>query len=226
MCQYMHPLTVRDALRLHEKIASCSSSPEQDHGQVRVERCCAMTSGQNYCMLQKQSAFKVRTSWPVPKGMRTMHYDDQSADGCSKKREYVIGHKAKTGMFIWICMRHQTVVGFHVYKHGEGRRDPLMSLYKFKYDAPSQVFIDCACLSEESALNWLPEFFIKTQFFHDVFHGFAHVCSRRYSHKFQTHMSGYNTSIMEQFNSFLQPLRALVCSGTTKVFHMQANQYS
>lgn len=37
-----------------------------------------------------------------------------------------------------------------------------------------------------------------TQFYHDVFHGYGHVCDPRYDGRLQRHQSPINTSLMEQ----------------------------
>ena len=177
-----------------------------------------MTSGFNYQIMQQQSDFFTRKSWPLPKEHRQLAHVDCSSDGCRKKRVAVIGHRSRTKLWVWMCMIHQTVIAFHIIKKGEGRRDPLLSLFRFKKEPPSAIFVDCACQAEESALNWLPKYYINTNFFHDTFHGFAHKCCDRFESRHQLpYFPKLNTSLMEQLNSYLQTLRGLVCSPTTKV---------
>jgi hypothetical protein len=103
-------------------------------------------------------------------------------------------------------------------KHGEGRRDGIIPPYRFMEDPPEAIFGDYVCGWEETALNLLPEFFYTVQFFHDIFHGCIHKCSERFMSKGTTMFTSMNTSVMEQMNSFLQPIRGIVKSGTTKVF--------
>ena len=170
-----------------------------------------MSSGFNYIHIS-QGSFG-RHAWPQPREYRTgsILQTEQSAEGCRKKRTAVLGHKSRTGLWIWVCMRHSMIIAFHVIIKGEGRRDPLLSLYRFKETPPSVVFVDCACQAEESAMNWVPQYYRNTRFFHDTFHGFAHKCCARFEGRHQRpHLPEYNTSLMEQVNSFIQPLRALV----------------
>jgi hypothetical protein len=91
-------------------------------------------------------------------------------------------------------------------------------LYRYMEKAPRAVFVDYACGVAEIALNWMPDFFLETSFYHDVFHGFVHKCGP--VHKSTRHRAfrKVNTSLMEQINAFLQPLRSLLSSKTTKVF--------
>ena len=90
---------------------------------------------------------------------------------------------------------------------GEGRKDPFYSLYRYLEKAPEGVFYDFACSFEEYSLNREAIYFILTRFYHDYFHGFNHNCSPVYSSKGLDGLS-FNTSICEQFNSYLQCVKA------------------
>lgn len=163
-----------------------------------------------------QHGGQIRNKWPLPDGARQIK-DETSCEGCQKKRFVYIGHRQRSGLWIWLCIVHQRIIGYHIIKHGEGRRDPLFTLYRFKEVAPKVVYIDFSCGAEESALNWLPEYFGHTEFYHDAFHGYGHICSQRFTSSRLLSLRHLNTSIMEQANSFLQTLRGLLISPRTKV---------
>jgi hypothetical protein len=95
-------------------------------------------------------------------------------------------------------MIHQRVIGFHIIKHGEGRRDAIIPVYRFKETAPKATWYDYACGIEESSLNWLPEYFIHTQYFHDAFHGVSHQCCDVLTSARLPIYTSLNTSLMEQ----------------------------
>jgi hypothetical protein len=116
-------------------------------------------------------------------------------------------------------MIHETVVEYHIIKNGEGRRDCLIPLYRFLPEPPQAVFCDVACFCEDSGLKWLPDFFKHTKWFHDIFHGYAHVCPSVFRSNRSPLYSWVNTSLMEQFNSFFSDggLRGLIESSSTKV---------
>ena len=100
---------------------------------------------------------------------------------------------------------------------GEGTRDAICPLLKFKKTPPKAVFFDWGCKANESSLNWAGAYFRDTAFYHDVFHGVAHKCPNCYDSRRISNYAGLNTSLMEQVNSFLQPLRGILKSGTTRV---------
>lgn len=158
-----------------------------------------------------------RSEFPLSKEGGRLKYADRSEADCEKRRSMKIGHNARSGLWIYTCMIHQRIVGHHVIKDSEGKRDIVMPLYEFMKTAPAVVFVDFACQAEESSLNWLGEFFRHTRWYHDTFHGYAHKCSSRFSCKGLHDIPDANTSMMEQANSFLQPLRGLLKSGTTRV---------
>lgn len=159
----------------------------------------------------------MRNSWPEPVEKSGTSWVEKSEADCEKNRSVRIGHNARSGLWIWVCMVDQRIVGHHVIKRSEGKRDVVLPLYRFMKKAPKVCFVDFACHAEEVSLNWLGEFFQSTRWFHDTFHGYAHKCSSRFSCKGLHDVPSSNTSIMEQVNAFLQPLRGLLKSHTTRV---------
>ena len=67
---------------------------------------------------------------------------------------------------------------------------------------------DFACSLGEYCFNRESRCFDNTKFYHDIFHGFSHSCSPAYDSKFLSSVGGKNTSICEQFNSYLQCIKA------------------
>jgi hypothetical protein len=155
-----------------------------------------------------------RRKWALKKGRP---HKDISGDGCTKKRPVFIGQRQRTWLWIYTCLRHQQIIGFHVIISSEGMRDAVAPLYRFLPNPPKNIWVDYACGMAEVALNWMPDYYRSVRFFHDVFHGYGHVCGP--THKSHRHREflRVNTSLMEQVNAFIQPLRALLCSHTTKV---------
>ena len=178
-------------------------------------------TGFDYNWFAKLSQGCERGAWPEPKEGGKFVYFDVSGSDCKKKRMVIIGHRARCSLWVWTCMIHHRVVAYHIIKRGEGKRDAIISLYRFKKDPPTAVFVDFACQAEESGLNWLVDYYKDVRFFHDTFHGYGHKCSSRFSSRGLKGIPAANTSIMEQFNAFLQPLRGILSSGQTRV-----NQFS
>ena len=58
--------------------------------------------------------------------------------------------------------------------------------------------MDFACCLVEYGLNREAGYFAKTRFYHDIFHGYTHNCPEVYDYT-----SVYNSSICEQYNSFI-----------------------
>lgn len=144
----------------------------------------------------------IRTEWPLPKtAISRISQSESSCDGCTKRRPVYIGHRQRTGIWINLCMIHERVIGFHVIHNSEGRRDALIPIYRFMESPPLVMWNDFGCGCEESGLNWLPHFFHRTQHFHDMFHGFSHICSTRFSSKRMPAFSSINTSVMEQVSN-------------------------
>lgn len=164
--------------------------------------------------MMSDSGRYVRVQWPVPSGAELSGSNiEMSADGCTKRRVRMINNRARTQLWVSMCMVHECVVGYHLMEH-EGRRDCLLPLYAFLRNPPKILFYDFACNASATALNLLPEYFARTHFCHDCFHGFKHTCP----FIFKVHTDEFratNTSLMEQFNSFLQTIRGVLRSGST-----------
>ncbi len=178
--------------------------------------------GFKYNFTKSRSQF--RTRWYMPSagadvveevvdGVKVQY----SGEGCAKVRSRKPGKRQRSGLWLWVCMRHNLVVGWHIMPKPEGLRDAVHSISRFKEHGPKTVFIDFACGCEETSLNWAPGLFGRTQFFHDIFHGMSHKCTSRYMSKRFGKFVPFNTSIMEQVNSALRPLKGMMMGPRTKV---------
>ena len=156
----------------------------------------ALKSGYKYNF--EKTPMEYRKTWHLPDSALKHMHKEVCGNGCTKKRQFVIGHKQRSAIWIWMCMKHDTILGYHIMGKSEGIRDALFPLYRFRKTAPKAIFVDFACGCEEAALNWLPEFFKDTQFFHDVFHGYTHICAERFSATRLEEFVGLNSSVMEQ----------------------------
>ena len=90
----------------------------------------------------------------------------------------------------------------------EGRKDPACSLYNHLEVAPEIIYYNFACSLEEYCMNREAGYFKNKQFFYDIFHGYNHTCSKIYSSKNLIHLNSVNSSICEQFNSYLQCIKS------------------
>ena len=141
----------------------------------------------------------IRCSWPLPPSAeKAVDNDKGSSEGCKKVRFTYVGHRQRSGLWFTLCMDHQTVVGYHVMPHGEGRRDAFFPIYRFLETPPEAIFGDYVCGIEETSVNYLPEYFCKSEFFHDVMHGCSHSCSERFCSRRLSAYAVINTSLMEQ----------------------------
>lgn len=155
------------------------------------------TSGMRYMMSKHGKS--VRTAWPLPSGaQKTIDTDTGSSEGCKKVRFTFVGHRQRSGLWVSMCMLHQTIIGFHVMPNGEGRRDAIYPVYRFLEKPPNALFGDYACGIEETCLNYLPHYFKIVEFYHDIFHGCTHVCSERFCSRRLAAYAVLNTSLMEQ----------------------------
>jgi hypothetical protein len=163
-------------------------------------------------MLTKHGC-SVRTSWPLP--ATSQHAEDElgSCEGCTKKRYAVIGHRQRAGLWIVMCMEHETIVGYHIMNRGEGRRDGIIPPFRFMPKPPDALFGDYVCGWEETAMNLLPEFYLLVQFFHDIFHGCTHKCSERFECRRLHEFCALNTSLMEQVVFF----KFIFCAALHKI---------
>ena len=109
-----------------------------------------------------------------------------------------------TYLFLWFCAKHHHCYGFHIIAGAEGRKDAFASAYKYMQSAPPIVYYDFSCSLSEYALNRQPDFFRNTRFFLDEFHSFGHTCGDNHKAKRIKGIPHPNTSICEQFNSYLK----------------------
>ena len=110
-------------------------------------------------------------------------------------------------LFLWFCPQHGHCYGFHIIPGAEGRKDSAASLYTHIVKAPDVIMYDFCCGLSEYVHNRESGFFRKTRFFHDVFHSFTHKCTPAFRCNKLFGFDGVNSSICEQFNSFLQNIK-------------------
>lgn len=142
------------------------------------------------------------------KKKKKQNHDDEPTTSNCKKKYPLVALKGTTFMFLWFCPQHGHCYGFHIVDGSEGRKDPCYSLFSYLKEAPQVVYYDFACGLEEFCLNREAGYFGKTKFYHDIFHGYTHGCSPAYSSKCLSGIRGINTSICEQFNAYLQCIKA------------------
>ena len=88
---------------------------------------------------------------------------------------------------------------------------------------PPPIFYDHACSLSECVKNRESGFFKNTRVFHDVFHEFTHKCSTSLSCADLNCFAQVNTSVCEQFNSYIQRIKssAKLLSQVHFVFYLQ-----
>jgi len=157
---------------------------------------------ENGSQLRKVRAFDIDS-----KSKSSTHDDAPSTSSCSKDYA-MVAKKGTTFLFLWFCPLHGHCYGCHIVNGSEGRKDAACSLYSHLEVAPETIFYDFSCSLEEYCLNREAGYFKDTRFFHDIFHGFSHNCSPVYSSKELHNLQSVNSSICEQFNSFLQCIKS------------------
>ena len=135
------------------------------------------------------------------------NFDDNPAQVCQKAFP-TVSKKGMTYIFLWFCPAHGHCYGFHIITGAEGRKDAASSLYSYLEKSPEVIFYDFACSLDEYTKNRESGYFQHTRFFHDIFHGYTHKCSKIHKSNRLLGFSGINTSICEQFNSFIQCIKA------------------
>lgn len=135
------------------------------------------------------------------------NYDDEPSEVCSKIYPQA-AQGGNTYLFLWFCPNHGHCYGFHIIPGSEGRKDPAAALYTHLETPPTNVFYDHACSLSEYVKNRESGYFNKTRFFHDVFHGFSHKCSSSFRCVNINLFDQTNTSICEQFNSYIQRIKS------------------
>ena len=141
--------------------------------------------------------------FPIDGINKTAIFDDAPDIRCEKRFPQV----SKTGssyLVLWFCPEHGHCFGFHIIPGSEGRKDPAASLYTHLETAPDTILYDFACSLSEYCKNREAGFFRSSQFYHDVFHGYTHKCSSAFRCEKLAGFSKVNTSICEQFNSFIK----------------------
>ena len=132
---------------------------------------------------------------------------DTNPDTMCEKRFPVVSKKGTTYLFLWFCPTHGHCYGFHIIPGSEGRKDPAASLYTHSTEAPDDILYDFACSLSEYAKNRESGYFARTRFFHDVFHGFTHKCTQSFRCSRLLGFDAVNSSICEQFNSYIQKIK-------------------
>lgn len=150
---------------------------------------------------------QVREMRKFPADKNAKHnYDDMPSQKCNKIFPQV-SKKGTSYLFLWFCPIHGHCLGYHVIPGSEGRKDAAASLYTHLPEAPEEIFYDFACSLSEYNHNRESGYFSNTRYYHDVFHGFTHKCSKGFRSDRLLGFNGLNTSICEQFNSFVQNIK-------------------
>ena len=134
------------------------------------------------------------------------NFDDTPELVCSKAFPQV-SKKGTSYLFLWFCPMHGHCYGYHIIPGSEGRKDPAASLYAYSEVPPDVVLYDFACSLSEYVHNRESGFFASTRFYHDIFHGFTHKCTSAFRYDKLNGFGDINSSICEQFNSFLQKIK-------------------
>ena len=135
------------------------------------------------------------------------HDDLPDMSNCTKNYPQ-LPLKSCVALLFYFCPIHGHCWGYHIIDGSEGRKDPSAALYTHLLKAPLKIFYDFSCGLEEYVMNREAGFFKGTQFYHDVFHGYTHNCPEVYSSIGTEDNESYNTSICEQFNSFMQMIKS------------------
>ena len=137
-------------------------------------------------------------------GERRIIDDPPEVDGACTKNYPGVSYGGFGYILLWFCPIHGHCYGFHLISGGEGRKDPFSSLFKYKPEAPKELFYDNTCQLHEYCLNREPAWFLDTWFWHDLFHSIGHLCRSNYKSRRVLGLEALNTEICEQVNSFLQ----------------------
>ena len=156
---------------------------------------------QHGCQVRRMRQFSLE------KDKKNGNFDDDPDTMC-EKRFPVVSKKGTTYLFLWFCPTHGHCYGFHIIPGSEGRKDPAASLYTHSVDAPDDILYDFACSLSEYAKNRESGYFSKTRFFHDIFHGYSHKCTKSFRCNRLLGFDAVNSSICEQFNCYIQKIKA------------------
>ena len=167
------------------------------------------------CQLRKMRKFT------IDKDSRS-NFDDVPSSVCNKKFP-LVSKKGVSYLFLWFCPIHGHCYGFHIIPGSEGRKDPAAFLYTHLETAPESILYDFACSLSEYAHNRESGYFKYSSFYHDAFHGYTHLCCSCFRCNRLETFDAVNSSICEQFNSFLQNVKASakLMSQTHFCFYLQ-----
>ena len=144
---------------------------------------------------------------------------DNDDDACKKSYPRT-SYGGWTYCFLFFCPQHGHCYGFHLVNGAEGRRDPFYAVLKFMPEPPKIIFYDFACSLHEYAMNREPGFFRSTEMYHDIFHGYGHVCPYAHQCANMEDKRCYNTSCAEQFNRYINKIKATARSLTLSRFSL------
>ena len=82
---------------------------------------------------------------------RNANFDDMpDVDPAYSKLFPKISRSGFSYLFLWFCPVHGHSYGFHLIDVGEGRKDPLASLYKYSAHMPKDIYIMTLLVSYQS----------------------------------------------------------------------------
>ena len=140
-----------------------------------------------------------------------------SEDTCTKNYTATT-QQGWSHLFLWFCPIHGHCYGFHIIKGSEGRKDAFSSAVKYMNKAPRELYYDFSCSLSEYSLNREPSFFSHTRFWFDIFHSFNHRCGDNHKCADVPGLMHTNTSICEQFNSYLKNIKYIATHLTQSHF--------
>lgn len=161
--------------------------------------------GRAYYFTDHGNQVREMRRFPIDGVNKTAIFDDAPDIRCEKRFPQV-SKSGSSYLFLWFCPEHGHCFGFHIIPGSEGRKDPAASLYTHLETAPDTIVYDFACSLSEYCKNREAGFFSKSQFYHDVFHGYTHKCSPAFRCEKLAGFSKVNSSICEQFNSFIKKI--------------------
>ena len=142
------------------------------------------------------------------RGAANSMYDEMPAGTYCRKHYGKVKSSAPAYIMFFFCPTHGHCYGGHIIDGKEGRKDPSCALYTHMQNAPKILFYDFACSLEEYNLNRESGFWHGTRLYHDIFHGYSHVCSSVFKLNKVLHgLEGLNTSICEQFNAYIKRIK-------------------
>lgn len=178
--------------------------------------------GRAYYFTEHGCQIREMRKFSIDKDKKNENFDDTPDKECNKSF-LEVAKRGTSFVFLWFCPRHGHCYGFHIIPASEGRKDPAASLYTHCKEAPKDVMYDFACSLSEYSHNGESGYFSKTRFFHDVFHGYTHKCSKAFRANRLLGFGSVNSSICEQFNSFIQNIKtsARLMSQSHFCFYLQ-----